>query len=575
TGWRAQWNTRDSQDMRPMHSALAIGSRAARAVGMFSSKASDVTCDETASLLQLASAREHLMFDESGSSVDTRSDKGYGAAQQFLEALESYATALELAPASRGYRSNFYEQFAEIPLQRDYSVAVLEACLSLSRSRAIWANGQKFELSEEAENSCLALQCEWDQLLSQLDYLLPSLDELASARHALSTLLDSLDLKWADFEHCYFMEIAKVQHKAKGLVIKAIEVEAAVSRLEEAKHVDELEESAEYQLHVGALVECITRLNVAANMQRRSFDELTAEVREHSETLLRMCAIDPETPLQAARALARQALDAFEELRCYLRRLAEDGQLDDLNPQLCQNENLVAALMRWEESWIIVARYIQDRPALGALCKLIPRLVRATQLSDSFAQMCCSFDAELFLVLPRIVWLSYLAAPESLTGLISNLLPHRFVRVPVYSELRRAGEAQLRQLRRERSEPSLGDACAPELVVLGTDASLKSLQTKFNEVKLILEGSRMNPHDADASAWGMLLQCAVSGTGCTGSAAQCEAPLSAPKVAAVESLLRDLESWSMELQRHCAEDWNECINVLVKCLLAELSVVDR
>ena len=46
------------------------------------------------------------------------------------------------------------------------------------------------------------------------------------------------------------------------------ESEAAVSRLEEAKHVDELEESAEYQLHVGALVECITRLNVAANMQR-------------------------------------------------------------------------------------------------------------------------------------------------------------------------------------------------------------------------------------------------------------------------------------------------------------------
>ena len=30
-------------------------------------------------------------------------------------------------------------------------VAVLEACLSLSRSGAIWANGQKFELSQDAE----------------------------------------------------------------------------------------------------------------------------------------------------------------------------------------------------------------------------------------------------------------------------------------------------------------------------------------------------------------------------------------------------------------------------------------
>lgn len=29
-------------------------------------------------------------------------------------------------------------------------VAVLEACLSLARSGAIWANGQKFELSQDA-----------------------------------------------------------------------------------------------------------------------------------------------------------------------------------------------------------------------------------------------------------------------------------------------------------------------------------------------------------------------------------------------------------------------------------------
>jgi len=35
---------------------------------------------------------------------------------------------------------------------------------------------------------------------------------------------------------------------------------------------------------------------------------------------------------------------------------------------------------------------------------------------------------------------------------------------------------------------------------------------------------------------------------------------------AVEDLMLDLESWSMELQRHNAEDWNECINVLMQCI---------
>jgi hypothetical protein len=36
--------------------------------------------------------------------------------------------------------------------------------------------------------------------------------------------------------------------------------------------------------------------------------------------------------------------------------------------------------------------------------------------------------------------------------------------------------------------------------------------------------------------------------------------------AAVEALMRTVEGWSLELQRHCPEDWNECSTVLVRCL---------
>ena len=35
---------------------------------------------------------------------------------------------------------------------------------------------------------------------------------------------------------------------------------------------------------------------------------------------------------------------------------------------------------------------------------------------------------------------------------------------------------------------------------------------------------------------------------------------------AVEDLVRELEGYSIELQRHCAEDWNQCSAVLVQCL---------
>jgi len=34
----------------------------------------------------------------------------------------------------------------------------------------------------------------------------------------------------------------------------------------------------------------------------------------------------------------------------------------------------------------------------------------------------------------------------------------------------------------------------------------------------------------------------------------------------IESFMLDLERWSMELQRRCPEDWNQCSSVLIQCL---------
>ncbi|CAK9015715.1 unnamed protein product [Durusdinium trenchii] len=524
-----------------------------------------------AHLVELAAARNNLAFDDTGTSVDTRSNKGCSAAEQFLGALETLAASLKLEPASRAYRNAFQAHFAELQ-QREYSVAVLEACLSLSRSGAIWANGQKFDLNQDAEAACFALLDQWEGLLAQLDHLLPPSLEmgLPSAQDELCKLLVSLDARWAEFEHLYILEIMRVQHEAKGLVAKAMEVEEMLSQLEEKIGIDK-DQSAEYEFHVGAFVGCISQLNVAANVNRKTFDELTADVWENADALLKMCAIDPDTPLQAVRVIAQEVLQSFEELRQCLRVMRqEDPQLDDLNPQLCHNEDLVKTLMRWEEAWISGARYIQTRPVLGALCKLVPRLLRATQMCSDFASMCANFDAELFLVLPRIVWLTYFESNESLTPLISNLLPHRFVQVPVYAELRqRAGEAQLQRLRRQRSEPALGEALEPELAVLGTDAALRSIQSKFNEVKLVLQGSTGHRNRSDSElVWNLLLQSAVS-KGNFDHFDIIPPPKRSTVISAVEDLMLQLESWSLELQRHCAEDWNECTNVLVKCLLCE------
>jgi hypothetical protein len=561
--------------------------------------ASDVAAETraAASLLQLAAAREGLAISAEGH-LETRSEKSFNTADVFLQALEGVAEALGLEPASRAYRSEFSEHFPSFTDEdgREYSVAVLEACMSLSRSGAIWANGQKFELSCEAKDACLALRSEWETLLRTLDWLPCSAESqeaprgLCLRRFCLRQQLNCFDEKWAGFEHAYMLEIVRVQERARCLVSMAVDFERSLFVLEQQHDGEELAEMAEYRRTICSLVACIAQLNVAANLKRQTTDELTADILEGAADVLKACAANANSPFQAVRVIAEQVVEAFEKVRSYLRELLVMDEA--VNPNLSQNAALVELLVRWEESWIIGARYIQTRPVLEAVCRLVPELREAQRSSPALAQMCANFDAELFMVLPRLVWLCFLGAEGGgqLAELVANLLPHRFVQVPMRTTVYRpaAGGLQLQRFRRQRSEPNLGSLAGPstvsDLTVLGAGSELKALREKFRKVIRSLEeaprqteGNREAAETtASAPAWEVLVHRAVSGSsgGCCGGSAAAgkdlasmeqRGPPAAEAAAALEEFMHDLEAWSMELQRHSPEDWNECVNVLVRC----------
>eukprot|EP00931_Biecheleriopsis_adriatica_P050612 TRINITY_DN29319_c0_g1_i1.p1 TRINITY_DN29319_c0_g1~~TRINITY_DN29319_c0_g1_i1.p1 ORF type:complete len:567 (-),score=117.62 TRINITY_DN29319_c0_g1_i1:125-1750(-) len=529
---------------------------------------------EKTSLLQLAAARENLVFDDAGSAVEIRTEKGLDAAESFLQALEAFAESLQLQPASRAYRSDFKEHFLEVRETRDYSVIILEACVSLSRSRAIWANGRKYVLSREAEEACLSLLEEWSSFLQELEGLMQ-----ISRRCDYCTCLDRLDKAWANFEHCYIVEIVKVQDSAKGLVSMAVGVENALSDLEQGcDDTAELADWSDYQLKISSLVECVARLNVAANLQRKTHSELSVDILHSAVELLKVCNNDPHSPLQAARVIAENVVESFEEIRNYLYRVQHC--LDGLNPHLCQNACLVERLVRWEETWIIGGCYLQTRSFLHAVCKFVPEMCQVQRLAPAFAQMCADFDAELFLIVPRLLLLFFFADQSVFMDLVASLLPHRFVHAPVLREAfhRTAVESQAQHLQRSRSEPSLPSVriLSSDLAVLGTGSQLQALQKRFHEVRHRLQNAMRaaspetaSPEDVELIAWQALLFRAVSGTsGIEGPFDVLMQEHREATVEAVDSFMHELEGWSMELQRHNAEDWNECVNVLVQCLRA-------
>merc|ERR1719414_957106 len=101
--------------------------------------------------------------------------------------------------------------------------------------------------------------------------------------------------------------------------------------------------------------------------------------------------------------------------------------------------------------------------------------------------MCDECDVELFLVLPRITWLSFLARPSRLAPLIKRMLPNRFVESKGFS-----GE-------------SLCD----------WNQELQDLLDQFRRTRLDLVAAlRTGPEeDAEQLAWEVLMKRAIVGSG--------------------------------------------------------------
>lgn len=495
---------------------------------------------EEAAVIRLASAHSRLMM-ESGR-VNTKSEAGFNACALFLECLDATERAMHLDAAPRKYRALFTINYrALFPDEaRNYRVDVLEA--SVEQYAVIWVNGDKFEFSAEAMRRAEALQRCWADLAVLLERWNTEQGKAnRPSRCDIRSALVALDSAWASFEHKYIMELIEIEEKARRLVVQAIERERHLDSIEDRK-MQNVFQQAEFREELRRFVACIAHLNSVANVRRKGRDDLGMEVL--LDAMQTLCRCDDEEKggensekLAAARILAKDVVDSFTAMREYLREVSRC--LERVDPHLCNNAGLVARLVDWEESWEVGTRYVQQEKMLTAVCDLVAEVRSAQRIVPALAQMCEECDVEMFMVMPRLAWLRFLEKPTQLQGLFKSLLPHRFEINPDTEKL--------------------------------ADAELANLMRKFEETKELLMGT-MSPkqggqlQSSQEATWKMLVKRVVNGASSEDTYKWIEPSLREPAEKAVEDLMRDLEAWSMELARHCPEDWNQCCGILVQCL---------
>jgi len=501
-----------------------------------------LTPEQHASVTRLAAASKCAV------NADMNTPGGADSCVAYLGAVEAAAIALQVPPASRDYRRSFPLNYKSLfpGNARSYRADVLEA--SLEHYNVIWVNGEKFEFSAEATRQAEELQVAWVELGQVLErWSHPSskpkehpTTETPPARPEraeLTKVLQALDAAWASFEERYISELVQIEAKARSLIVQAIEHERRLWELE--CQYENCWDLPVYKQVLRQMVDAITRLNSVANVNRKGRDDLQVDVLIEANETLRKCnaagaSQENADLMQAAKILSTDVVESFNAIRQYFREI--ESCLERVDPHLGNNSGLVTRLVDWEESWEVGTAYLQQQRALRALCDAVAEFrniqVYAPKLADMFEEC----DVELFLVVPRLIWMRFLAYPQVQSPLLARLLPHHFMDI--------AG-----------ANPSLG----------------AELQTFFEKYLTVERSIRDSREDQDVvAARAVLAMRTVNGSDDNDETLSsvphgCRANIQAQ----IESLMIELEGWSMELQRHCPEDWNQYSAVLVHCLTSE------
>jgi hypothetical protein len=431
-------------------------------------------------------------------------DTWHASCSNFLNSMEAAACAMNVDLAPRHYRSSFTVNYKALfpSNSRHYRADVFKA--SIEQCPTMWVNGDKFEFGPQVLALAKTLQAEWARMDNMMEKCHSrGLSASGYTRSDFATMLTAVDAAWAGFECGYISELMSIEDKARSWLVQAIRCEAELTEYE-AQNNRQINMQKHRALEQ-RFVKCLGKLNSVANTQGKGRDDFDAEVLERATAVLQSCSASVVSAqhfaVETARALATEVRESYEAMRRYLREVSTC--LECVDPHLCKNAGLVQRLVDVEESWELGALYVQRKMTLDALCDWVSQIKVAQGLSSSFAAMCENCDVEMFLVMPRMIWLCFLKNAGMQNDLMSSLIPKRF-----------------------------GVSADPEL---------QGFRAKFQKV-------------SSAVAWETLLLKAVSG------------PSSGNAGEALDGFMLELERWSMELQRSNPKDWNQCSSVVMQCL---------
>jgi len=523
-----------------------------------------------------------------------KSDAGSRRCQQLLTATDAAATLFGFPSADRSYRSEFTKNYRALfpNTQRNYRTDVLEAALDCFCS--IVVNGDTHQFRRSVVTAGQELAGAWRKLMAALQTYAnrgmkePTLDKWRSILEADFTLLDQ---KWAEFEKQYIYELIAIEKKARLPVVELAQVEMQLHSMEMG-----IKTPVKYRDLRASFVRKVFRLNSIANTRRKGRDDFTVDILDCCEDVITLADRSPDHYLAAVSALAQAARQALRDFRCHLRALHKTPERID--PHLQNNTQIVKHLVRIEETWEIAHKYLRCPAMTRHLIELVDYMLRILDMqkrclrphqeafkrhiadtmrertaqeratlagdgdgagagggggagtgavcggdgdideSRSLEDKMIECDVEALLIMPRLVCLYVLTDPHRI-DVLKAFIPHLF------------------------PPDQKDDGSHGVLPGVTVPPALSGVVDTFNvcQAMFVLDGY----------SWDVFYTFVISRfTGC-GAHTQVRDSLRER----LEALFHEVETLSMTLQRHTPNEWNEFMQVCLKCLKHKMELSAR
>lgn len=490
--------------------------------------------------------------------------KSLGATSALLPAISAAMISLRVPMHCRNYRHTFSENYIMLLADETYRPEILN--MAMAQESQVLVNGQIYQIAASTMGKGLVLKNCFDEICNLLGASSP---RRFPGTNRVRPALVAFESIWVQFEEAYISELIHIEDLSRQPLKEAIALENQLVELECANHfvaeeaatkpVEALQVDKDLLLRsigesmnssmsespknravtepegtrsvetqktpsdlqqlvvscctasrgttrrqvIQKLVQQINVLNSCANTRGKGRGDMTIEVLEAAADFFVEGAGDHMGSM-LRETLVKAVLGAFLDLRLYLHKASKEMLWID--PQLSNNSELTKCLTAWEEAWELGKNFLVLPDLRKAFCGISIEVASIQDFHPSFGKLMEDQDAELFLVLPRLVLLTCLFEPTY------GSLPCSFWV--------------------ERNE-------AWEL-----------LSRTFLELKLLYPGDQLD-------FWKLLVAKALEGPGFVQDG-------EFSKV--LEKFLLQLEGLSVQLQRNDPKRWNRCCQLLLQSI---------